>query len=189
MECGFPDIFSRHIYSTVAETIVVTNYAANVQKITFEAAEMILGPWNQQMRITGKQQMQSKFTLRRSFSKPMKYAVHPPCFKQTKCPISKRSDFSPCDNIWTGMHSNFLSAKYFAAVTILFYNTSIVFRLLTDETTLSLHPGDVETGAQSITVQTFPNPLSKLEDTVLASLTDGYDQVERQTLPPKQIVP
>ena len=115
--------------------------------------------------------MQSKFTLRRSFSKPIKYAVHSPCFEQTKFPISKRSDFSPCDNIWTGIHSNFLSAIYFAAVTILFYNTSIVFRLLTDETTLSLHPGDVETGAQSITVQTFPNPLSKLEDTVLASLT------------------
>ena len=53
MECGFSDIFSRHICSTVAETIGVTNYAAsfgakNVQKTTFEAAEMILGPWNQQ---------------------------------------------------------------------------------------------------------------------------------------------
>ena len=53
MECGFPDIFSRHFCSTVAETIGLTNYAArfgakNVQKTTFEAAEMILGPWNQQ---------------------------------------------------------------------------------------------------------------------------------------------
>ena len=53
MECGFSDIFSRHIRSTVAETMGVTNYAAsfgakNVQKTTFEAAEMILGPWNQQ---------------------------------------------------------------------------------------------------------------------------------------------
>ena len=53
MECGFSDIFSRHIYSTVAETIGVTNYAASfgakdVQKTTFEAAEMMLGPWNQQ---------------------------------------------------------------------------------------------------------------------------------------------
>ena len=53
MECGFSDIFSRHICSTVAETIGVTNYAAsfgakNVQKTTFEAAEMILDPWNQQ---------------------------------------------------------------------------------------------------------------------------------------------
>ena len=53
MECGFSDIFSRHICSTVAETIGVTNYAAsfgakNVQKTTFEAAEMILGLWNQQ---------------------------------------------------------------------------------------------------------------------------------------------
>ena len=56
MECGFLDIFSCHIYSTVAETIDVTNYAAsfgtkNVQKTTFEAAEMMLGPWNQQMLI------------------------------------------------------------------------------------------------------------------------------------------
>ena len=46
MECGF----SRHICSTVAETIGVTNYAAsfgakNVQKTTFEAAEITLGPW------------------------------------------------------------------------------------------------------------------------------------------------
>ena len=49
MECGFSDIFSRHICSTVQETIGVTNYAAcfgakNVQKTTFEAAEIILGP-------------------------------------------------------------------------------------------------------------------------------------------------
>ena len=29
MECGFADIFSRHICSTVAETIGVTNYAAS----------------------------------------------------------------------------------------------------------------------------------------------------------------
>ena len=54
MECGFSDIFSRHICSTVAETIGVTNYAAsfggkNVPKTTFEAAEMMLGPWNQQL--------------------------------------------------------------------------------------------------------------------------------------------
>ena len=53
MECGFSDMFSRHICSTVAETIAVTNYAAsfgakNVQKTTFEAAEMMLGPWDQQ---------------------------------------------------------------------------------------------------------------------------------------------
>ena len=46
MECGFSDIFSR---STLAETIGVTNCAAsfgakNVQKTTFEVAEMILGP-------------------------------------------------------------------------------------------------------------------------------------------------
>ena len=52
MECGFSDIFSRHICSTVAETIGVTNKPAsfgakNVKKTTFEAAEMILGPWNQ----------------------------------------------------------------------------------------------------------------------------------------------
>ena len=54
MECGSSDIFSRHICSTVAETIGVTNYAAgygakNVQKTTFKAAEMMLGPWNQQV--------------------------------------------------------------------------------------------------------------------------------------------
>ena len=52
MECGFSDILSRHNCSTVAETIGVTNYAAtlarkDVQKTTFEAAEMMLGPWNQ----------------------------------------------------------------------------------------------------------------------------------------------
>ena len=29
MECDFSDIFSRHICSTVAETIGVTNYAAS----------------------------------------------------------------------------------------------------------------------------------------------------------------
>ena len=29
MDCGFSDIFSRHICSTVAETIGVTNYAAS----------------------------------------------------------------------------------------------------------------------------------------------------------------
>ena len=56
MECGLSDIFSRYICSTVAETIGVTNYTAsffcakNVQKTKFEAAEMILGPWNQQCK-------------------------------------------------------------------------------------------------------------------------------------------
>ena len=54
MECGFSDIFSRHFCSNIAETISVTNYAAsfgakNVRKTTFEAAEMMLGPWNQQV--------------------------------------------------------------------------------------------------------------------------------------------
>ena len=53
MKCGFSNVFSRHICSTIAETIGVTNYAAsfgakNVQKTRFEAAEMIFGPWNQQ---------------------------------------------------------------------------------------------------------------------------------------------
>ena len=53
MECGFSDIFSRHFCSTVAGTIGVTNYAPSfgakyVQKTTFQAAEMMLGPWNQQ---------------------------------------------------------------------------------------------------------------------------------------------
>ena len=46
--------FSRHTCSTVAETKDVTNYAAsfgakNVQKTTFEAAEVMLGSWNQQL--------------------------------------------------------------------------------------------------------------------------------------------
>ena len=54
MEWGFSGIFSHHIYSTVAETIGVTSYTAsfgakNVQKTTFEAAEMMLGSWNQQI--------------------------------------------------------------------------------------------------------------------------------------------
>ena len=61
MECGFSDIFSRHICSTVAETIGVTNYATsfgekNVQKTTFEAADMMLGPWNQQLIVITKNQ-------------------------------------------------------------------------------------------------------------------------------------
>ena len=54
MECGFSDIFSRHICSTVAETTGLTNNAAsfgakNCPETTFETAEMILGPWNQQI--------------------------------------------------------------------------------------------------------------------------------------------
>ena len=53
MECGFSDISLRHIRYNVAEAIGVTNNAAsfgpkNVQKTTFEPAEMMLGPWNQQ---------------------------------------------------------------------------------------------------------------------------------------------
>ena len=64
MDCGFSDIFSRHICSTLGETIGMTNCAAsfgakNVQKTTFEAAEMILGPWNQQQRILSR----TKFAL------------------------------------------------------------------------------------------------------------------------------
>ena len=54
IECGFLDIFSRHICCTVKKTIRVTNYATsfgvkNVQKTKFEAAEMIVDPWNQQI--------------------------------------------------------------------------------------------------------------------------------------------
>ena len=54
IERGFLDIFSRHICSAVTETIWVTNYATsfgakNVQKTKFEAAEMILDLWNQQI--------------------------------------------------------------------------------------------------------------------------------------------
>ena len=53
MEGGFSHIFSRHFSSTVAETIGLKNTQQlltreNVQKTIFEAAEMILGPWNQQ---------------------------------------------------------------------------------------------------------------------------------------------
>ena len=52
MECGFTEIFSRHICSTIAKTISVTNYAAgfgakNVQETTLEVAEIMLGSWNQ----------------------------------------------------------------------------------------------------------------------------------------------
>ena len=59
MEYGFSYIFPRHICSTVEETIGVTNKsesfgAKNVQKTTFEAAEMILGPWNQQYSLSMK---------------------------------------------------------------------------------------------------------------------------------------
>ena len=50
VECGFSDIFSRHICSTAAETITTQQVLArkNVQKTTFEAAEMMLGSRNQQ---------------------------------------------------------------------------------------------------------------------------------------------
>ena len=48
------DIFLRHICSAVTEKIWMTNYttrfgAKNVQKTKFEAAAMILDPWNQQL--------------------------------------------------------------------------------------------------------------------------------------------
>ena len=53
MECGFSEICFRHNCSTTAETIDVRNYTAsfgakNVQKTTFDAAEMMPGSWNQQ---------------------------------------------------------------------------------------------------------------------------------------------
>ena len=59
MECGFSDIFSRHICYTVAETVDVTSHAAsfgakNVQKTTFEAVEMMLSPWSQQDSVVAK---------------------------------------------------------------------------------------------------------------------------------------
>ena len=63
MECGCSDIFSRHFCSTVAETIGLTNYAASFgakkcsELAKFEAAEMILSPWNQQR---GKSQCATK---------------------------------------------------------------------------------------------------------------------------------
>ena len=50
----FFDIFSHHICCTVTETTRVTNERQvmarkNVQKTKFEAAGMILDPWNQQI--------------------------------------------------------------------------------------------------------------------------------------------
>ena len=55
MECSFSDIFWR-LNCIITETIGVANNATsfgakNVQKTTFEAAEMMLGPWNQQYSI------------------------------------------------------------------------------------------------------------------------------------------
>ena len=66
MECGFSDICSLLICCTIAKAIPVTNYAAsfgakNVQKTTFEAAEIILGPWNQQVQ--GEFRVQYKLCL------------------------------------------------------------------------------------------------------------------------------
>ena len=49
----FQTFFSRHICFTVAETIGVTNCAASfggkkISETSFEAAEMVHGPWNLQ---------------------------------------------------------------------------------------------------------------------------------------------
>ena len=44
MECGFSDIFARHTTQQVLAR-------KNVQKSAFEAAEMMLGPWNQQYNL------------------------------------------------------------------------------------------------------------------------------------------
>ena len=80
MECGFSDIFSRHFCSTVAETIGVDKLRStfwrekNVQKTTFEAAEMILGPWNQQMKEDEGKVLEiflKNVTLRSLLSKPI----------------------------------------------------------------------------------------------------------------------
>ena len=65
MECGSSDNFSSHICSIVAETIDVRNYttsfgAKNVQKTSFEAAEIMLGPWNQQCSV---QTVQTDFNM------------------------------------------------------------------------------------------------------------------------------
>ena len=54
IEHGVWTFFPRHICSAVTETIWVTNYTTrfgtkNVQKTNFEAAEIILDPWNQQL--------------------------------------------------------------------------------------------------------------------------------------------
>ena len=53
IECCFSDIFLRHFCSTLVETIGFTTTQEvlarkNVHKTTFEAAEMILSPWNQE---------------------------------------------------------------------------------------------------------------------------------------------
>ena len=48
MECGFSDIFSRHICSTVTETIAKFGAKKIFPKTTSEAVRMMLGPWNQQ---------------------------------------------------------------------------------------------------------------------------------------------
>ena len=55
IERGFLDSFSRYICSAVTETIRVTTTAQvlarkDLQKAKFEAAEMILGPGNQQIK-------------------------------------------------------------------------------------------------------------------------------------------
>ena len=52
-ECGFLDIFSRHICCIVKNNMsdkLCKQVLAgkNVQKTKFEAAEMIVDPWNQQ---------------------------------------------------------------------------------------------------------------------------------------------
>ena len=55
IKCGFLDICSSRICSLLTEKARVTNYQKklwhekNVQKTKFEAAEMILHPWNQQI--------------------------------------------------------------------------------------------------------------------------------------------
>ena len=64
----FSDIFSRHICFTVAETIAVTTMqqifgSKNVKKTTLEAAEMILGPSNQQKIESRFQERQTLTTL------------------------------------------------------------------------------------------------------------------------------
>ena len=52
IERGFVDIFSHHICSAVTGTIRVTNYATSFSaKTKFEAAKMILDPWNQRIAL------------------------------------------------------------------------------------------------------------------------------------------
>ena len=52
MECGFSDTFLFHRSRNNRRDKLRSKFwrEKNVQKTTFEVAEMILGPWNQQLQ-------------------------------------------------------------------------------------------------------------------------------------------